>query len=123
MSSEANTQEVIVPRARDNLGRPVYTSQLTRTEDQRDKVLLVKQQVTIPVIFIPGIMGTNLRNKKTLNSVWSPPNASFSFGDIAGALGALFVWGFRGRKDDRSCSRPMMSRSMIVERSTPANRG
>ncbi|UVE43745.1 GPI inositol-deacylase [Pseudomonas chlororaphis] len=98
MSSEANTQEVIVPRARDNLGRPIYTSQLTRTEDQRDKVLLVKQQVTIPVIFIPGIMGTNLRNKKTLNSVWSPPNASFSFGDIAGALGALFVWGFRGPK-------------------------
>ncbi|WP_447776729.1 esterase/lipase family protein [Pseudomonas chlororaphis] len=98
MSSEANTQEVIVPRARDNLGRPVYSSQLTRTEDQRDKVLLVKQQVTIPVIFIPGIMGTNLRNKKTLNSVWSPPNASFSLGDIAGALGALAVWGFRGPK-------------------------
>ena len=91
-------QEVIIPRSRDNMGRPVYTTLLTRTQDQRDKVLLTRQIAPIPVIFIPGIMGTNLRNINTKNEVWRPPNTAFHFGDIMGALGSLFVWGFRGPK-------------------------
>ncbi|MBP5107521.1 hypothetical protein HUS97_32640, partial [Pseudomonas protegens] len=90
MSSQAadNTEDVIIPRSRDNLGRPVYKTQLTRTEDQREKVLLARQAAPIPVIFIPGIMGSNLRNKEDQSKVWSPPNASFWPTDIFPALAA-----------------------------------
>ncbi|WP_409285379.1 esterase/lipase family protein [Pseudomonas protegens] len=90
-------QDVIIPRTRDNLGRPVYKAQLTPADDQRDKVLLVKQLAPIPVIFIPGIMGTNLRNKKTKARVWRPPNAG-GFSGVLEALGAVLVWVFRGPK-------------------------
>ncbi|NBF06979.1 hypothetical protein GV819_32455 [Pseudomonas sp. Fl5BN2] len=93
------TQDVIVPRSRDHLGRPVYKTRLTRTEDQREKVLLARQAAPIPVIFIPGTMGTNLRNKEDKNKVWSPPNISFRPTDIFATLVALFVWWGRGPKD------------------------
>lgn len=65
MSSEPlePNQDVIIPRSRDRLGRPVYKAQLTRTDNQSEKVALVRQTAPLPVIFIPGIMGTNLRNK------------------------------------------------------------
>ncbi|MDP4573499.1 esterase/lipase family protein [Pseudomonas sp. BNK-6] len=101
MSSQVadNTEDVIIPRSRDNLGRPVYKTQLTRTEDQREKVLLARQAAPIPVIFIPGIMGSNLRNKEDQSKVWSPPNASFWPTDIFPALAALAVWWGRGPKD------------------------
>ncbi len=62
MSSEPlePNQDVIIPRSRDSLGRPVYKAQLTRTDNQSEKVALVRQTAPLPVIFIPGIMGTNL---------------------------------------------------------------
>lgn len=52
---------------------------LTAADDQRDKIVLAKPYI-IPVIFIPGIMGTNLRNKNSKKKAWRPPNA-----DLAGA--------------------------------------
>ncbi|MEN5095212.1 hypothetical protein ABE458_31495 [Pseudomonas protegens] len=108
MSSQAadNTEDVIIPRSRDNLGRPVYKTQLTRTEDQREKVLLARQAAPIPVIFIPGIMGSNLRNKEDQSKVWSPPNASFWPTDIFPALAALAVWWGRGPKDRQILLKP-----------------
>lgn len=45
MSSEPlePNQDVIIPRSRDSLGRPVYKAQLTRTDNQSEKVALVRQ--------------------------------------------------------------------------------
>lgn len=76
MSSEPlePNQDVIIPRSRDRLGRPVYKAQLTRTDNQSEKVALVRQTAPLPVIFIPGIMGTNLRNKADKSKIWRPPN-------------------------------------------------
>lgn len=56
MSSEPlePNHDVIIPRSRDRLGRPVYKAQLTRTDNQSEKVALVRQTAPLPVIFIPG---------------------------------------------------------------------
>ncbi len=45
MSSEPlePNQDVIIPRSRDGLGRPVYKAQLTRTDNQSEKVALIRQ--------------------------------------------------------------------------------
>ncbi len=100
MSSEPlePNQDVIIPRSRDSLGRPVYKAQLTRTDNQSEKVALVRQTAPLPVIFIPGIMGTNLRNKADKSEVWRPPNGLWPLGDFAASFGALWTWAWRGPK-------------------------
>ncbi|WP_454726765.1 MULTISPECIES: esterase/lipase family protein [Cupriavidus] len=98
--------EVIIPRTRDDQGRRVYRTHLTSRDDQRPKVLLVTLPAPIPVVFLPGIMGTNLRNKKTKEPVWRPPNMGFSAGDILGAIVALFVWWSRGPKRRQALLNP-----------------
>ncbi|MFO1612200.1 hypothetical protein QOT38_30720, partial [Pseudomonas aeruginosa] len=84
MSSEPlePNQDVIIPRSRDSLGRPVYKAQLTRTDNQSEKVALIRQTAPLPVIFIPGIMGTNLRNKADKSEVWRPPNGLWPMDDL-----------------------------------------
>ena len=100
MSSEPlePNHDVIIPRSRDRLGRPVYKAQLTRTDNQSEKVALVRQTAPLPVIFIPGIMGTNLRNKADKSEVWRPPNGLWPLGDFAASFGALWTWAWRGPK-------------------------
>lgn len=59
---------------------------LTTTNDQREKVVLVKPCI-IPVLFIPGIMGTNLRKKGDKEQAWRPPNLDLKGGfDAIGQL-------------------------------------
>ncbi|MDT6964215.1 hypothetical protein QTN24_22150 [Cupriavidus sp. SZY C1] len=69
---------------------------LTPTEDDREKVVLAKPYV-IPIVFLPGIMGTNLRKKKGKESVWRPPNL-----DLRGApdlIWQIFVFVFKNTKE------------------------
>ncbi|CAM2172388.1 hypothetical protein PSAC2689_200028 [Paraburkholderia sacchari] len=56
------------------------TATLTPADDLREKIVLSKPYV-IPIVFLPGIMGTNLRKKNGNQSVGQPPNA-----DLRGAL-------------------------------------
>ncbi len=100
MSSEPlePNQDVIIPRSRDSLGRPVYKAQLTRTDNQSEKVALVRQTAPLPVIFIPGIMGTNLRNKADKSKVWRPPNGLWPMDDLFASIGALWTWYWRDAK-------------------------
>lgn len=91
-----NNNEVLVPRTRDAEGRPVYQDHLTPTGDTCSKVLLAKKPAPIPVIFVPGIMGTNLKKKGADEVVWRPPNVAFSLGDLTDAIGAFFTWWRRG---------------------------
>ncbi|MGE6915156.1 esterase/lipase family protein [Achromobacter kerstersii] len=98
MNSPLPDDEVLIPCTRDALGRRVYSTRLTPTEDKREKVLLCSLPAPIPVVFLPGIMGTNLRNRETKAEVWMPPNTGFSIGDIFGLIAAIFTWWSRGPK-------------------------
>lgn len=100
MSSEPNqpNEDVVIPRTRDLDGKPVYETHLTPTDDSRPKVIETKLPAVIPLVFIPGIMGTNLKNKKTGEAVWRPPNMSLNLADILGVVSALATWGFKGPK-------------------------
>ncbi|SPC08162.1 esterase/lipase family protein [Cupriavidus taiwanensis] len=100
MQNERNSSdpEVVISRTRDIDGRPVFDTHLTPTEDTRTKVIETKLPAVIPIVFLPGIMGTNLKNKKTGNAVWRPPNMSLNLADILGVVAALATWGIRGPK-------------------------
>lgn len=100
MQNERNPSdpEVVISRTRDIDGRPVFDTHLTPTEDTRTKVIETKLPAVIPIVFLPGIMGTNLKNKKTGNAVWRPPNMSLNLADILGVVAALATWGIRGPK-------------------------
>jgi len=97
-TAQENPEEVIIPAIRDEQGRRVHRTRLTPREDTRVKVLLAKKPAPIPVVFLPGIMGTNLRNKESKDAVWRPPNTSLRPGDIVDAIGAILVWWSRGPK-------------------------
>jgi hypothetical protein len=73
-------------------GDEVAQTTLTSAEDQREKTILAKPYV-IPVLFLPGIMGTNLRSKGSKKKAWRPPNS-----DASGAMdliGQLFSYAFK----------------------------
>jgi pimeloyl-ACP methyl ester carboxylesterase len=53
----------------DQQGRPTFEWTLSHT-DIRDVVQLVAKADVLPVIFVPGIMGSNLRDKKTHKQLW-----------------------------------------------------
>jgi pimeloyl-ACP methyl ester carboxylesterase len=80
----------------DDDGEQFVPVTLTSTEDQREKIVLAKPCV-IPVLFLPGIMGTNLRKKEGKDIAWRPPNT-----DLRGAADAicqLFNYLFKNAKD------------------------
>lgn len=71
----------------DKNGDQYSQATLTATDNTQEKIVLAKPYI-IPILFIPGIMGTNLRQKSSKAKAWRPPNA-----DLAGAadlIGQLF---------------------------------
>ncbi|WP_354686737.1 hypothetical protein [Cupriavidus necator] len=80
----------------DKDGDQYSSATLTPTEDQREKIVLAKPYV-IPILFLPGIMGTNLRKREGKAIVWRPPNA-----DLRGAgdlICQLFNYLFKTTKE------------------------
>lgn len=69
--AESNT--VFLHAVLDKSGDQYFQTTLTPAEDQREKVILAKPYV-IPVLFLPGIMGTNLRKTVGKEIAWRPPN-------------------------------------------------
>ena len=55
------------------------------------QTLCARPHVVIPIVFLPGIMGTNLRAKGSSKIVWRPPNG------VLEKIGAL-LWFFCGPK-------------------------
>ena len=94
----SSDETILRPVAAAN-GTRAWRSTFSPRGQGRRKVLLAELPAVIPVVFLPGIMGTNLRHRDTGDAVWRPPNASFRPGDILGIIGALFTWGFRGAKE------------------------
>lgn len=73
----------------DQQGETYAQPTLTAADDQREKIVLAKPSI-IPVLFIPGIMGTNLRKKGTKEQAWRPPNMDLRGG--ADLIAQLFSY-------------------------------
>ncbi|WP_321932689.1 lipase family protein [Burkholderia cenocepacia] len=101
----------------DENGDQYSIATLTSTEDQREKIVLAKPYV-IPILFLPGIMGTNLRKKDTKASVWRPPNA-----DLRGAadlIGQLFSYLFKSTNERAG---DLVTNSVEIDPSGPIDAG
>src|SRR5690606_20147867 len=69
-------------------GVPVGRSIATPVQDTRRAEIVVPPAEVIPIVFVPGIMGSNLRNRESGESVW---NAST-------VLTLAWQWAFRSAK-------------------------
>ncbi|AZQ54979.1 hypothetical protein [Burkholderia cenocepacia] len=101
----------------DENGDQYSIATLTSTEDQREKIVLAKPYV-IPILFLPGIMGTNLRKKDTKASVWRPPNL-----DLRGAadlIGQLFSYLFKSTNERAG---DLVTNSVEIDPSGPIDAG
>ena len=90
------TNHILYGSVFDKNGDQYSQATLTPTDDTQEKIVLAKPYV-IPILFIPGIMGTNLRSKKDKKITWRPPNA-----DLAGALdliGQLLQYAVKSTKE------------------------
>lgn len=90
--------EVMIPATRDDQGRRIHQTRLTPVANRCPKIVLAREPAVIPLIFLPGIMGTNLKSKASGKAVWRPPNATLNVADVLGIIGALVTWGTRGPK-------------------------
>jgi pimeloyl-ACP methyl ester carboxylesterase len=84
---------------------------MTEASDQREKNCQLPPPWVIPVIFIPGIMGTNLKAKGSNDAVWSPPNTD-GIGSKFSAIGKLFSYLF---KDAGERQRELMPDSVELD--------
>jgi len=95
MSQNENDSEVhIVPTQLDKEGHPVASTRLTLAQDKRENVIHAAPITVIPIVFIPGIMGTNLQSANG-EIIWRPPNLD-GVGAILDAVGQMFAFFFRG---------------------------
>ncbi len=85
MSETTNEQYHTLPTTYNEHGQPTATAMFTPTADGKRCEMIVKTKV-IPVLFVPGIMGSNLnyvdKNGNT-KEAWGPPN---NFGTKVGQL-------------------------------------
>lgn len=118
MSSEPEPTNLVLPAQANAQGETVSRATLSDPDDQREKIVLHKPYV-IPIVFIPGVMGTNLRDSKTGNKAWRPPNAD-SFGAIMCTLATLLQYTFKNTKDR---SQDLQTGQVEVDYSGPIGRG
>ncbi|MCZ8411308.1 hypothetical protein O9649_26320 [Achromobacter dolens] len=74
MSHDAPELIRYVPTERLPDGSTVGYSFASPTDFKIRACVLIQPLRIIPVIFVPGIMGTNLRKKANMTEVWAPPN-------------------------------------------------
>lgn len=74
----------LVPTSYDDEGFPVWSTSLTPSENTKRALVLALPDQVIPVIFVPGIMGSNLKlinavNDKAAGDIaWRPDSAGLS---------------------------------------------
>lgn len=76
----------------DKNGSVLGTDHFTPVADQQRGSMVVPPTTVVPVVFVPGIMGSNLRDKSTKESVWNT-NSTISI---------LLQWIFRSAKTRQS---------------------
>lgn len=77
-----------VATSTDGQGVPVAQSLTSPTQSNTRAEVVVPPDVVVPILFVPGVMGSNLRNRETGESVW---NASST-------LKLALQWAFRSAK-------------------------
>jgi pimeloyl-ACP methyl ester carboxylesterase len=101
-----NNEEIIAESNRnDKDGRPLTTTRLTPESDTNTVAILQAPLVVIPIIFIPGIMGTNLQNLDG-TVVWNPPNMD-GVGPLANAIGQLIKYKFTNAAERQTALNPL----------------
>jgi hypothetical protein len=76
----------------DSDGTPSARAVLTVEDDKRGKEVHLDPRQPIPVIFLPGVMGTLLADKDTGGTVWYPPNMDTVGSSISGAVSVIAGW-------------------------------
>lgn len=95
MPDPKDNEVVVRQEGRDRQGRPVASTRLTPSSDERECVVLCEPDNVIPIVFLPGIMGTNLRGENNGRMVWRPPNLDGVL-PVLGAIGTMVGFFFRG---------------------------
>lgn len=72
----------------DEQGIPVARSRTSPTQSATRAEVVVPPDVVVPIVFVPGIMGSNLRNRETGESVWN----------AGSVLRLALQWAFRSAK-------------------------
>ncbi|BDM22731.1 MULTISPECIES: hypothetical protein [Pseudomonas] len=63
-----------LPQEYDEDGMLAAHTTLSSITNRVEKSIALKSGKVVPIVFIPGIMGTNLMNMKTKKKVWAAPN-------------------------------------------------
>ena len=74
------------------------SSTMSSTAHQQEKEIGIKTNKVVPIVFIPGIMGTNLWNNRTKKIAWIAPNTDTILSGIA-AVGSFLSALFSSAKD------------------------
>lgn len=115
MSSEPEPTNLVLPAQANAQGETVARATLSDPDDQREKIVLHKPYV-IPIVFIPGVMGSNLRNGD--EKAWRPPNL-----DLAGALATLWTFLQYVFKNTKERSQELQTDQVQVDYRGPIDRG
>nr|WKF59812.1 hypothetical protein HUO10_004323 [Paraburkholderia busanensis] len=92
-SSDDAEQEVVRLASRtDKDGHSAAQAPLTPADDTRVKETLHCVRPTIPVIFIPGVMGSPLATKDSGDMAWSAPNTDTITSGLAGLCSLIAGW-------------------------------
>lgn len=73
-SSHSTDNTLHLAQEHDADGELMATTTMSRSNDPVEKSVPCKSGKVVPIIFIPGIMGTNLMNMRTKKRVWVAPN-------------------------------------------------
>ncbi|MFF5864584.1 esterase/lipase family protein [Pseudomonas sp. NPDC012596] len=79
-------------------GTRTASSTMSSSSDQQEKEIGIKAAKVVPIVFIPGIMGTNLWNNRTKKIAWMAPNTDTILSGIA-AVGSFLSALFSSAKD------------------------
>ena len=77
-------------------GVPVAQTITSPTDDKVRAQCKTLPHTVVPVVFVPGIMGSNLRDKQTKKNIWG----------LNSVVGMLFQWGFRSSSTRQSKLNP-----------------
>lgn len=83
------------PKTGDRVAKPF----LTPRANQQEKNIFIKVPAVIPVVFLPGIMGSNLKIKGKNSRAWRPPNSGLNPEELGEIISAMWTWGWRGAKE------------------------
>jgi len=83
---------VRLPTSVDFDGTPVASAVLTPDSDQGIKEVHCDPRPPIPVIFLPGVMGSLLADSQTNDAIWYPPNMDGVISAIEGFLSVVSGW-------------------------------